>query len=147
MGASAKSSDDDGDLVTDINITPLVDVVLVLLIVFMITIPAVVSSQSVIPVELPTSTSSQDRPLDIDLLPLKIVVRKEPNGTLGMYMGDKPTSEAQLRQMYNAGQINKKEAVQVLGDKFIAYGEVVKVMDMLNHIGLHKINLITKTTE
>jgi biopolymer transport protein ExbD len=113
----------------------------------MITIPAVVSSQSVIPVELPTSTSSQDRQMNMDLLPLKIVVRKEPNGQLGMYMGDQPTNESKLRQMYNAGQINKKEAVQVLGDKFIAYGEVVKVMDMLNNIGLHKINLITKTTD
>ena len=58
MGASAGSgfSDEDDAVMSDINVTPLVDVVLVLLIVFMITVPAIVASAP-IKVDLPTSGS------------------------------------------------------------------------------------------
>ena len=71
MAAAASfGDDDDGRVMSDINVTPLVDVVLVLLIVFMITVPAIVGSTP-IKVDLPNTLSAYDA--SAEQLPLNIV--------------------------------------------------------------------------
>jgi biopolymer transport protein ExbD len=146
MAASVKSGGDEGDdLVTDINITPLVDVVLVLLIVFMITVPAVVAqSMASIKVDLPSTSTSAKFEVTADILPLKIYVSKEA-GEVVMYVNEKKTSESQLAAMIKQTYIKKKDdPVQIFGAKSIAYGEVIKLMDTVNGLGMHKISLMTK---
>lgn len=144
MAASAKSgySEDEGELVTDINVTPLVDVTLVLLIVFMITMPALVAS-SPIKVNLPESTSAAMEA--VEQLPLNIFVKRGETGEIELFVNETRTTEESLTALVKSIRIpGVDQPVHLSADKSIAYGEVIKVMDMLKSIGLNKISLATK---
>ena len=116
---------------------------LVILIVFMITVPAVIGSAP-IKVNLPEtmnavmSEPSEDLPLHISL--------KLEEGKVVMYLGDKRTNEADLRSVISGGYADRKEkpSIYLAADRSINYGEVVKAFDMLASLGLHKIPLDTK---
>ena len=139
---AATFQDDDGAPISDINIVPLVDVVLVLLIVFMITVPAVVGSAS-IEVDLP-ETQHAAMGLSADL-PLHLTLRREADGALALYREGNRTSEAELRAMlagYPPGA--EKPETSLSADKSIPYGEVVKIVDMLASLGLTKLSLNTQ---
>jgi biopolymer transport protein ExbD len=143
-GASAVGDDENSPL-SDINVVPLVDVVLVLLIVFMLTVPAIVGSAP-IKVDLPETTSA--KMLDVEDLPLHLFMRREASGEVVLYLGDKPTNEADLRSLLNGyADAKEKPPTYVAADKNINYGEVVKLIDMLGSLGLHKISLDTKHVE
>lgn len=142
-GPSSAFGDDEGSTLSDINVVPLVDVVLVLLIVFMITVPAIVGSAP-IKVDLPETTevamgTSED-------LPLHLFLRREgPGGEIALYLNETRTSEGKLRSLLRGyGQAKEKPATFLAADKGIPYGEVVKVIEMLGSVGLHKISLDTK---
>jgi biopolymer transport protein ExbD len=141
MAASSSYSDDEGSI-SDINVVPLVDVVLVLLIVFMITVPAMVASAP-IKVDLPETVNAA-MSLSEDL-PLKLFLKKEASGAIVLYLESAPTSEAALRQhLAGFSASAEKPATFLSADKGIPYGEVVKVIDMLGSLGLNKISLDTK---
>ena len=144
MSASTSSSFSDDDAVlSDINVTPLVDVVLVLLIVFMITVPAIVGTAP-IKVDLP-ETKSVQRALEPELLPIDVSVRREPSGEIGLYLNEALVTPEQLKQkIQTLGANPKEQPVKISADKGLAYGEVVKVMDLLASIGLNKMALDTK---
>jgi biopolymer transport protein TolR len=141
-GLSSAFDGDESSALSDINVVPLVDVVLVLLIVFMITVPAIVGSAP-IKVDLPETTdaamgTSED-------LPLHLYLRREQSGETVLYLNDTRTNEASLRSLLAGyGKSKEKPATYLAADKGIAFGEVVKVMDMLGRLGLHKISLDTK---
>src|SRR5215470_19359652 len=84
-GVSSSYSDEDGAALTDINVTPLVDVVLVLLIVFMITVPAIVGSTPV-RVDLPQTSAAFDP--SAEQLPLNIYLKHENDGSIALYWND-----------------------------------------------------------
>lgn len=139
MAASVSSSDDDS-IVSDINVTPLVDVVLVLLIVFMITMPAIVKTAP-IKVELPKSTSIAKGFEE----PLQISVVREPSGEVGVYLDKSPLTEESLREVVEGLTLPPEEQkVSLSADQSITYGDVVAVMDMLTAQGLTKIALNTQ---
>jgi biopolymer transport protein ExbD len=136
---------DDGDeVVSDINVTPLVDVTLVLLIVFMITVPAIVGSAP-IKVNLPESGSVA---MADELPPMTVSVQKDADGKLAIFVNNKQTDEAGLRDLLaeikKAGLPPEEQPVTLAADKTLAYGDVIKVMDMLHEIGLHKIAIDTR---
>lgn len=139
MGASTSSGDEDA-VVSDINVTPLVDVTLVLLIVFMITMPAIVKTAP-IKVELPKSGSiakSFDEPLMISVV-------RNPSGEIGVYLGEDPLTEESLRDVIqNLAVPAEEQKVSLSADQSISYGDVVAVMDMLTAQGLTKIALNTE---
>lgn len=138
------SGDDDGSL-SDINVTPLVDVVLVLLIVFMITVPAMVASAP-IKVELPetTSVSGSDSP-PTDLLPQEIFVKRDPSGGVAIFVGDVSYTEETIVEVIPLLlQASEVEPVKLSADKGLIYDEVVHVMDVLYSHGLRKLGLATK---
>jgi biopolymer transport protein TolR len=141
-GLSSAFDGDEPSALSDINVVPLVDVVLVLLIVFMITVPAIVGSAP-IKVDLPETTdaamgTSED-------LPIHLYLRREQSGEMVLYLNDTRTSEAGLRSLLTGyGKSKEKPATYLAADKGIPYGEVVKVIDMLGSLGLHKISLDTK---
>ena len=87
--------DDEGGTISDINVTPLVDVTLVLLIVFMITVPAIVGSAQ-LKVDLPESIAADPTVAE---LPLRLAVRREPTGEIGLYLNDQRTDEASLKRL------------------------------------------------
>ena len=141
-GGQAAFQDDEGSSLSDINVVPLVDVVLVLLIVFMITVPAIVGSAP-IKVDLPETTSAAMA--TVENLPIKLYLRRESSGQVVLYLNDTPTSQASLRSLLNGfAPADEKPVTFLAADKGIPYGEVVEVIDMLGSLGLHKISLDTK---
>ena len=139
-GPSPGFADDGGSTLSDINVVPLVDVVLVLLIVFMITVPAIVASAH----DQDRSPRDGQRPMvPDDALPWHLFLKREPSGEVVLYLNDKATNEAQLRSMLQRAD-KEKPGIFLAADRGIPYGEIVKVIDMLGALGLHKISLDTK---
>jgi biopolymer transport protein ExbD len=140
MGGAASFDDDEGATISDINVTPLVDVVLVLLIVFMITIPQVVSNAPV-KVELPQTTAF---PSDPEPLPLNVFLKQEGADTIGWYVDSTRTDgEAAFKARLKDMAIDKAQPVNISADREIPYEYIVKVMDVLSQMGITKIWLPT----
>ncbi|HTU26884.1 MAG TPA: biopolymer transporter ExbD [Pirellulales bacterium] len=133
--------DDEGGVISDINVTPLVDVTLVLLIVFMITVPAIVGSAQ-LKVELPESVAADPTVAE---LPLRLAVRREGDNEVGLYLNDQKTDEASLKSLIaDIRQGGSDPPALLAADKRLAYGEVVRVIDLLTELGLHKVSLETR---
>jgi biopolymer transport protein ExbD len=145
MAKSSSSYDDDEvSTMSELNVVPLVDVVLVLLIVFMLTVPAIVGSAP-IKVDLPETTSVAMATAED--LPLHLFLKKDKDsGRTVLYLSNTPINEAGLRDMvrenYPAGK--EKPATYIAADATVAWAEVVKVMDMLSRVGLTKFSFDTK---
>ncbi len=143
MGAVNPSSgfgDGEAGAMSDINVTPMVDVVLVLLIMFMLIVPAVLTN-SVVKVDLPETSSVAVAP---DKTPLVFTLREE-EGKLALYMNGKLTSEAAIRDLLknpNVAIDEKKSSLSA--EKEIAYGEVVRFLDVLRSLGIDKLALDTR---
>ena len=138
---------DEADAISDINVTPLVDVVLVLLIVFMITMPALVGSAPV-EVDVPTTTEIATQLTERDVLPLKVFVRQEPSGESRVYLGEHVIAINNFKNFLGTlGDIDKESPVQIAADQGLPYRDVVSVMDSLSSVGIHKISLETKHVE
>jgi biopolymer transport protein TolR len=123
-----------GALTAEINVTPLVDVMLVLLIIFMVAAPMLVSG---VQVDLPESSASpvagQDEPLSITI---------DSKGTV--YLMDTPITLAELAPKLRAVTREKMDTrIFVSGDQAIHYGAVIAVMDAISQAGFTKVALIT----
>ena len=145
MAGSVSSgfSDEDDGAIGDINVTPLVDVTLVLLIVFMITVPAIVGSAP-IDVNLPESGSVAAA----DELPPMTVSVKRADGKLVIYLNERPTDEEGLKELVQSlGLPPEEQPVTLAGDRDLPYGDVIKIMDLLHSLGLRKIAVDTRHVE
>lgn len=123
-----------GGVMSDINVTPLVDVMLVLLIVFMITMPVLTQS---IPLELPTSSiEKQSEPKKV----MRIAINQS-----GMYIGEQLVSEDELKtQLIQQFQEDKDAVVAISADVAVEYRYVVKVLELAQQSGLKKIGFVTE---
>jgi biopolymer transport protein ExbD len=148
MGASSSFSDgEEGGAVSDINVTPLVDVVLVLLIVFMVTMPAIVGTKS-IKVDLPESGTSGSDLSQVDTMPIQIAIRREPSGEVVVYLGDRSVKIDEIGAFVDSlGPTRTAHTVRLGADKGIPYGNIVRVMDELRKHGMEKLALDTKPIE
>jgi biopolymer transport protein ExbD len=137
MGASFRPNDEhdpDEGIVAEINITPLTDVFLVLLIIFMVT-TSVVASQSK-QVDLPGAEVS-------DTTPKGITVTVSPDGEI--LVDDRPTSEENLYATLEAALANSREKLVILrGDKQVLLGKAVTILDLAQKAGATGIALATK---
>jgi biopolymer transport protein ExbD len=137
------SAADDDEALSDINVTPLVDVVLVLLIVFMITVPSVVGSAPV-QVDLPGTSAIASAMMEQDSLPLKVIVKRE-DGETKVYLGEQVVAlEGLTPFLRSLGTLDKESPVQIAADRTLPYRDVVKVMDCLSSVGISKLSLETK---
>jgi biopolymer transport protein TolR len=119
---------------SDINVTPMVDVMLVLLIVFMVAAPLLTVG---VPIDLPQTKAKE---LNTDSKPITVSVT--PAGEI--YLGDKPTDVDSLVEQITAQAANgTDERIYVRGDQTANYGAVMKVMGVLSAGGFSKIGLIT----
>ncbi|WP_426994866.1 ExbD/TolR family protein [Glaesserella parasuis] len=127
----------ENSVMSEINVTPLVDVMLVLLIVFMITMPILTQS---IPLELPTANvEKKDEPKDI--------FRVAINPT-GIYLGEKLVNEEELKQSFlTKYQENKNTVIAISADISVEYQHIVKVLELAQNVGLTKIGFITQPTK
>ena len=122
---------------SEINVTPLVDVMLVLLIIFMITAPLLVAG---VPVDLPESRAA---PLDQQAKPVQIAMDRDGRITID----DVAVAEAELpRTLANiAAQPQPPEGrrIYLRADRALDYGRVMRVMGELNRVGLNRVALVS----
>lgn len=119
--------------VSDINITPFVDVMLVLLVVFMVTAPLMTVA---VPVDLP---KTQAHTLNQDKEPL--VVSMDAEGRV--YLQDKPMKQEELVPKLKAVTgANPDARIFVRGDKDLSYGKIMEVMGEISSAGFTKVALV-----
>ena len=120
---------------SDINVTPFVDVMLVLLIIFMVTAPLLTAG---IKVNLPESTS---------------ILKNEKNDPVTVTINSKGEIFLQKKKFSSAGLIKKLKALKsqnkdlkiyIKGDKKLNYGKVMDLMSFINKSGFKKVALVTK---
>ncbi len=125
-------------LVADINVTPLVDVMLVLLIIFMVTAPMMTQG---LEVNLPETTA---RSLRQQEEPLMVSIDKQ--GII--YLGKVPVALSLLRQQLGGvSEEKKKEPIYLRADKEVPYGMVIKTMAEIKRAGFDKLGMITRPEE
>jgi biopolymer transport protein TolR len=120
------------DVLSEINVTPFVDVMLVLLVIFMVTAPLL---QQGIDVNLPKAKGKNLPPEER----ITLVVKR--GGAI--YMNDSPVSMTEMREKLEAiGKLNPN--VFLKADKDVPYGFVVEVMGEIKEAGIEKLGMITE---
>lgn len=120
---------------SEINVTPLVDVCLVLLIIFMVVTPIL---QAGVPVDLPKTATAPVMPRDQGQL--EISIRED-----GVYLKDALLPEAQMRELLtglHAAQPDRE--VVVRGDRSLSYEEICEVLTTLSDVGFTRVGLVTE---
>ena len=138
MGMGSMNGGGRRGLVAEINVTPLVDVMLVLLIIFMVTAPMMTQG---VEVELPETTAKSLRQEEE---PLVVTLSKEGELSIGKIKVD----TAQFRQQLGAmGEEEKKRPIYLHADKNVPYGSVVTVMADIKQAGFEKLGMVTQPDE
>ncbi|QMT31162.1 ExbD/TolR family protein [Alysiella filiformis] len=140
MAFGSMGDGDEDAPMSDINVTPLVDVMLVLLIVFMITMPVLTHS---LPLELPT-TSSKTEQAKVDVKPLEIAIDEKGQYAIGSDSNAKVDLAAIKSQFSQIAQKDPNTVVAIDADKDVAYDHVVKVLEAAREAGLSKIGFRMK---
>lgn len=124
---------------SDINVTPFVDVMLVLLIVFMVTAPLLTAG---IEVELPDADApaiaeNNNKPIEVSI-----------NKAGQIFIGESAVTEKKLPSLLKsvAGENFKEQKIFVRGDKNIDYGQVMKLISIINKAGFSKVALLSEPT-
>ena len=120
---------------SEINMTPLIDVMLVLVVIFIITAPLLASS---IKLELPVSSAAT-----ADSAPQSVQLVLDANGQL--LLGDQPIEpQALVAALAALAARNPDTEVQLRGDAAVAYGRVVEVIGLAQEAGLHRIGFLAQ---
>ena len=127
---------DDEKAISEINVTPLVDVMLVLLIIFLITIPVITQS---VKVELPKAANipTQTKPENVN-----IAVDREGNVYWNTMLV--PTQEALLERIKSVAVMNPQPEIHVRGDRATAYEHIGRVIVLAQRGGIQKVGFITE---
>ncbi len=136
----ATEQHDDEEAITGINVTPLVDITLVLLIIFMVTTSYIV--KAAIEVELPRAATGHDTQ------PTTLSITLTRHGDL--YLNDRQTSEDSLVTHVRA-ELGRDAGLQALisADTELQYGRVVRLIDLIKQLGVRKyaLNVAYKAAE
>jgi biopolymer transport protein ExbD len=129
-GASGYGSDDDsGRMIVDINVTPLVDITLVLLIIFMVTASLIVNPA--IKVDLPKAASGTEQ------IKTTLALTLTKDGALYLN-GERSSDEAVVK--YIGGELPKNPELQAIiaADRSVSHGDVVHIIDLVKRTGIHR---------
>lgn len=127
-------SDDHGAPMSEINVTPFVDVMLVLLVIFLVTAPMLTQAVSL---ELPNETATEIA----DQNPLSVSVKADGS----FFWGEEPVSDDQLAiRLQAAGAHDKSQPIHLRADKSAAYGRVSKILSLAQEHGLRNIGFVTE---
>ena len=119
----------------DINMTPFIDVMLVLLIIFMVAAPLLATG---VAVDLPQTKSA---PLNIEQKPVSISIDEKGQ----IYLMDQPVAlENLVDKLKEAAKAGADERVYVRGSKAVNYGRVAEVMSLVTSAGFKKVALVTE---
>lgn len=129
-------SDESNSTLNDINVTPLVDIMLVLLVIFIVTAPLLTNT---IPVNLPKTDTVEN--VTAPVAPLVINVDQQGKITLD----DRSVALDQLQQQLSDAAVNHKEPqVQLQADEGVSYGTVAKVMAIIERAGITRLSVMTE---
>ena len=124
---------------SEINVVPYIDVMLVLLVIFMVTAPLLVQRVDVdLPIKQADPLLTEDNP--------PIVISILPEGVYQLYDGGEPQSmdsENAALQAVALQRVDPSRAVLVQGDKAVPYGTVVELMQQLEAHGVSQVGLVT----
>ena len=138
MAASTSSGDDDGSIAS-INMTPMVDLTLVLLIIFMVAAP-LLSKASSINVNLPKAVSAEATPSS----PLALTLAREASGPR-LYANGKPIDETGVRRLVPELLAKDRDLQAIVSaDEGIDYGRVMHLVDVVKSLGVAKFALSTE---
>src|SRR5215831_21408991 len=136
MGASlgeVEADDDDFPLSHDINVTPFIDVILVLLIIFMVAAPL---STVDLPVDLPTSSANPQKKPD---KPTYVTIKAD----LAVAIGEAPVKRIDLVKTLDAvPDADKDRRIFLRADRAVPYGEMMSILEILRSGGYTKIALV-----
>jgi biopolymer transport protein TolR len=134
MALDAKSPN--GAVRSEINVTPLVDVCLVLLIIFMVVTPMMIAQ---VKVDLPRTSQAPSMPGQ----PTQLAVSIRDDGSV--YVGGSPVAEALLRETLAAMQAAEPDReVIVRGDRRLGYEKFCNVLAVLSEVGFKRVGLVTE---
>ena len=122
----------------DINVTPFVDVMLVLLIIFMVTAPLLVSG---VPIDLPKSRAKQ---IELPEAPLDVTVDTEGAVFIDGEAVRSSELAAKLEAIAAEQTPDNPRKIMLRGDTSVDYGSMMKVMGELNRAGLNSVNMVTQ---
>lgn len=121
---------------SDINMTPLIDVMLVLLVIFMLTAPLMASS---LKLDLPRTDAAQPTPAEQEAVELALTA----DGAL--HWADEPITPAELaRRLQQVAQRNPRQEVQLRADRAVPYGRVAELIGQLQQAGLSRIAFVAE---
>lgn len=126
---------DDDEVMSEINMTPLVDVMLVLLIIFMLTVPVLTQS---VDIELP-QTVGEASPVQQDVVSLSV----DANGKV--FWNDDPITDQQLdARLMQSAAVNPQPQLHIRGERSADYEYVVRVMAAAQQAGLTRLGFVTE---
>jgi biopolymer transport protein TolR len=126
--AITRKNDGGDEIISDINVTPFVDVSLVLLIIFMVTATYIIAQS--IPVDLPEAATGEN-------VVTTLAITMTENGDI--YLDGAKTDKAALsRTVEQAHSQNKDLRVVIAADKMVTHGAVVSIIDLVRKLGVSK---------
>ena len=127
--------------IADINVTPLVDVMLVLLVIFMVTAPLLETQDQAVNVDLP-----QVRATKASVAEDAVVITLDKNRA--MYINDNPLAASGLKEKLAAlFKGRRRKEIFLRADRAVPYGEVVKAMAAIRAAGISRLNMVTDPLE
>ena len=141
-GSALSGGDDDGDgMIADFNVTPLVDITLVLLIIMMVAAPMIANNPS-IKVELPKAASGDET--QKTTLSLTLTKKASGEGGYDLFLNGEKVDESKAKaQVSELVGKNKDIQAVIAGDKGIAYGDVMHIVDLVKTLGVTKFAMAT----
>jgi biopolymer transport protein TolR len=133
MAMSLPSRSGDRRVLSEINVTPLVDVMLVLLVIFMVTAPML---QRGTDVQLPQAQHSDVKEQD------RLTLTLTKDGRI--YLNNEEIPRAALRDRLVAAMQGRERTLQFRGDAQVSYGLVIEVMDTLKAAGIETVGMVTQ---
>lgn len=143
MAFNVNEGGDDAPM-NDINVTPLVDVMLVLLIVFMITMPVLTHS---IQINLPTTSESKELQPKQDVKPVNLAVTAAGKFVLGAESSEELELAAVKTKLEELAKANPDAVLAIDADKDTSYENVAKVLEAAKDAGIAKVGFRLETTK
>ena len=127
-----------GGAINEINMTPFIDVMLVLLIIFMVAAPMMTAG---VPIDLPQTKAA---PLNSDATPVTLSIK----ATGQVFLGESElTDEAIVGKLAEAAKSGFDERIFVRGDKKVDYGRVAQIMSIVTTAGYKRVALVTEVEQ
>lgn len=131
----AFGSDTEGEMMSEINVTPLVDVMLVLLVVFIITAPLL--TPQALKISLPATDAVEQHEL-----PQKVSLLVDASGNIALE--NQHISDDGLTRLLQSHSAEPDFQLQIEADKAVPYGRIAELMALAQHAGVAKLSFVTQ---